>query len=271
VLKADVLRPLVSAGPLRNLANMNTWLHEPNAPQEVKAELTRYAKAHESKFNFTEQLRNSWLVELICDLFGLVLFGPAFLGGHRVLLQSLRPSSYDIGLELATHPPYAIRQKMLARVYSLLGWNVPLTTSAHGRTHDAEKAFLKYITDDPFPSWASLFDDGQLGEAIAGIQKLFAPHPGFNYLPSDVHTLVELVDRLTRGLPPILESFDESGKPRLERVGISQILYAGWVYWFGRIHLAVSIPLTFFDMNRLCDYALLQQRAINDALEAGIA
>jgi hypothetical protein len=268
-LKSEVVRALISSGPLRDLASMNAWLYENSAPQEVKAELTRYAHQG-SRFNFTEQLRNSWLVELICDLFGLLLFGPAFLGAHRTLLQSLRPSPYELGLGLPTHPPYAIRHKMLARALNLLRWDVSLTTCAHGNTHDAEKAFIQYMSVDQFPGWAAVFDDSQLADAITGIRKVFAPHGGVNHVPSTAETVVQLVERLRKGLPPILESFDTSGKPKFERAAISQVLYAGWVYWLGRAHLTIKVPLDFFDTNRLCDYALLQQRAINDALDAGI-
>jgi hypothetical protein len=270
VLKRQVVRALISSGPLRDLAAMNTWLHDAGAPPEVKAELTRYAQTQGAKFAFTEQLRDSWLVELICDLFGLLLFGPSFLGAHRALLQSMGPSPFHLGLGLPTHPPYAIRHKMLARALFLLHWNIPLSTPAHGTTHEAEKSFVQYISDDPFPPWAAVFDDGQLGAAIAGIQLVFAPNSGLNHSPSSAATVVELVDRLRRGLPPILETFDANGKPTYERVGISQVLYAGWVYWLGRPHLADRMPLGFFDTNGLCDYALLQQRAINDALDAGI-
>ncbi len=268
VLKAEVVPALISSGPLRDLPAMNAWLHQTSAPQEVKAELARYA-AQRSRFDFTEQLRSSWLVELICDLFGLLLFGPAFLGAHRALLQSIRPSPFELGLGLPTHPPYAIRHKMLARALNLLGWNVPLTTHAHGNTYEAEKAYLQYMMDDPFPSWATVFDDSQLRGAITGIQKVFAPHAGLNHVPSSAETVVALVERLRRALPPILEKFDANGRPNLRRVGISQVLYAGWVYWLGRTHLTDRFPLVFFDTNRLCDHALLQQRAINDALDAG--
>jgi hypothetical protein len=270
VLKAQVVHALISSGPLRDLVAMNAWLHKASAPPEIKAELTRYAKTQGSKFNFTEQLRESWLVELICDLFGLLLFGPSFLGAHRALLQSIRPSPFDLGLGFPTHPPYAIRRKMLTSALNLLHWNIPLTSPANGSTHEAEKAFVQYISDDPFPAWAAVFDDTQLAAAIAGIQMVFAPHSGLNHIPSTAATVVELVERLRRGLPPILETFDASGKPTYERVGISQVLYAGWVYWLGRAHLTDRVQLLFFDTNRLCDYALLQQRAINDALDAGI-
>jgi hypothetical protein len=270
-LKRDVVGALISSGPLRDATAMNSWLNDSSTPPEVQTELARYARAQGSKFSFTDQFRSSWLVELICDLFGLLLFGPAFLGAHRALLPPMHSSPFQLGLGIPTHPPYSVRHKMLVRTLSLLGWNTPVTTPIHNKIHQAEKEFVGYITDDPFPSWTEVFDDAQLRNAIAGIQRVFTAHPGLGYAPTNAEVVVALVDRLRRGLPPILEEFDANGTPNLKRVGISQALYSGWVYWLGRAYLTDRIDLSFFDTNRLCDHALLQQRAINDALDAGIA
>jgi hypothetical protein len=270
ILKTDVVRALISSGPLQDLNSMNSWLHDTNAPSEIKTELAKFEKSQHSKFKFTDQLRESWLVELICDLFGLLLFGPSFLAAHRTLLQAMRPNPLELGLALPTHPPYAIRHKTLTRALDLVGWNAPLTTVAQGNVHAAENEFVRYISMDLFPQWAAVFDDTQLTRAIVGLNELFSPHHELNYVPCTAETLAELVERLRRGLPPIVESFNSNGKPTFERVRVSQVLYAGWVYWLGRTHLGAALPLKFVDTNRLCDYAILQQRAINDALDAGI-
>jgi hypothetical protein len=90
------------------------------------------------------------------------------------------------------------------------------------------------------------------------------------YAPIGAEVLRALVSRLEKQLPPILDKLDPDGKPILRRITISQTLHAGWAYWIGRGKLAVAYPLTFFETNRLCDLALLQQRAINDAKDAGI-
>jgi hypothetical protein len=245
-------------------------LYQTTAPTEVKAELTKYEKAYGAKFRFNDQLRESWLVELICDLFGLVLFGPAFLGAHRALLQAIRPNPLEMRFNLPTHPPYAIRHKMLSSALSILRWNKPITNASHNEIYAAENAFIKYISADIFPQWTAVFDNSQLNGAIAGLKRVFSPYKGLDYESGAAETLVELVDRLRRGLPPIVEQFDTTGKPTFERIGVSQVLYAGWVYWLGRASLTNCAPLEFIDTNRLCDHAIMQQRAINDAIDAGI-
>jgi hypothetical protein len=85
------------------------------------------------------------------------------------------------------------------------------------------------------------------------------------YKQPDSKMLSELVQRLAKRLPPVLAKLDRNGKKALlQQINISHTLYAGWIYWFGREHLATE-QLTFLETNKLCDRGLLQQRAIDIA------
>jgi len=83
------------------------------------------------------------------------------------------------------------------------------------------------------------------------------------------------MDRLTLCRPPILQHF-ENHKPVIYRVPTCHCLYTGWSFWFGRETLHASKlarypqlrKLSFLEINQLCDFALLQQYAIDATLEA---
>lgn len=263
VLNTQVIGTLTSSGPMSSEAAINSWLNSPAGQQALANSLPR-SQAKAGQALVTDDHRLSWLIELSCDLFGLILFGPAFLAAHRVFLSHMDPDPYHIDFSGPTHPPYAVRQKMLRRVMELLGWDKQIT-------HDGfEREFLKYLLYDPYLSWAEVFGDTQLQSAISGIQTVIGPLRDLAYSPVKPQVLRELVSRLEKQLPPILDEIDPTGKPILLKVSISQTLYAGWAYWLGRDELPNAKPLTFFQANRLCDLALLQQRAINDVIKSGI-
>jgi hypothetical protein len=76
-LRAEVMAALSAIGPLVDNSMATTWLSAANAPREIKAALSIYAGRHGRPYAFTDLDRQMWLIELMCDLFGLLLFGPA--------------------------------------------------------------------------------------------------------------------------------------------------------------------------------------------------
>lgn len=270
ILQGEVISALIASGPLKDLASMNAWLNSAAAHQDVKNELIAHTTQHGWPFVFTKENRGHWLIELICDLFGVLLFGPAFFAAHRAYLQPLHPNPYAINTAQPTHPPFAIRHKMLVQIMRVTGWDTPITNASDGDVHSAETEMIKFLLDDPYDPWARFFDDAELQRAVAGVRKIFAPHGPLGHTPINSVGLITLIKRLMRGLPPIVADIDQDGAPQLTDVLISQTLYAGWVYWIGRQHLAGAVALDFLTTNRLCDQALLQQRAINYTLSAGV-
>jgi hypothetical protein len=269
VIHAAVVPNLIAAGPMKDEASINSWLQAPSAPQEVKDLLASYQAAVGNAFHLFNYYREQWLVELICDLFGLLLFGPAFMAAHRALLRPMHPYPYGIGLSEPTHPPYAVRHKMLVRVMQLVGWDVPITTTANGEIHETEKELLQYLLEDPYDNWGTVFTDAQLQASITAIQGLFHSLEDVGHVRPDAERLTLLTNRLRRGIPPISGDVDVYGAVLLERIDITQILYAGWMCWIGRAKLTGKVDASFFGTNRLCDVALLQQRAINLAMPPG--
>jgi hypothetical protein len=246
VLNSEVIAAFASTGPLSTTAELNKWAKAPSGT------------------DIADEYRESWLEELSCDLFGLVLFGPAFLAAHRTYLSPLDPDPYYIYFSDPTHPSYAVRHKMLRRAMELLGWHTTITNDAF------EQEFLNYLLHDPFRSEFLVLDDAQLTRAIAGIHQVIRPLGALAYSPIPAEELRELVFMLARQIPPVRAQINPDGGVSLGEINVAQTLYAGWAYWIGRDKLSDPAPLNFFQTNRLCDLALLQQRAVNDTRRAGV-
>ena len=260
ILQNYVMVALQSAGPLRSVSTLNSWLHAAAAPTQVKNWLRQYQSIYAAQFELLDYHYLKWLDEIICDLFGLLLFGPGFVAAHRIYLRPMHANPYELAF---THPPYAVRHKMLVRAMKLMGWQQPIIpTPPHSL---AEQDLLNYVLDDPYDAWALFISDQQLTQAIEGVNRVFSSHGPLGYVAPDGETLANLVDRLVMRLPPVIAGLSEKGKPQLRTVDIAHTLYAGWVYSIGTSRLTQK-PLTFLVTNMLCDHALLQQRAIDIAV-----
>jgi hypothetical protein len=259
ILQNDVITALESAGPLANAAAMDVWIYDSAAPAEIKRELNHFQAMNGTQYTFDDHCRLDWIVELICDLFGLLLFGPGFAAAHQVYLRPLNSNPYEIGLPQSTHPPYAVRHRMLVRTMRLLSWDVPVTTESPYQ--QAEQDLLNYVLLDSYDNWSTLVSDQQLSNAVAGIQRLFSSYRPLGYTTPEGHLLVGLIKQLDMRVPPIIATLSNTGKPQLSTTEIAHTLYAGWIYSL------TSEPLSFLQTNKLCDHALLQQIAINLALE----
>jgi hypothetical protein len=105
ILQVEVMSALQTSGPMASAGNTTAWLNNPNAPPEVRTELAGYATMVGQAYLFDDYYRKQWLDELICDLFGLLLFGPGFAAAHQALLKPTHPSPYRFNLFEPTHPP----------------------------------------------------------------------------------------------------------------------------------------------------------------------
>ena len=242
-------------GPLRDGASAMEWLKAPDAPDPVRQRALR------AKVPLTEENLEHWHVELLCDLFGLVIFGPAFSAAHRAYLEPSRKSPFDINIEKTSHPAYALRRSLPAQALRLLGWDGPVIAGGPRPLQRAEEEFLRYISDDHGP-WSRVFTDVQVEAALAQINARFAATGADRARRPEPATLEVLLRRIERHLPPVGEEIDRAGATRSFEVRPEEQLYAGWTYWLGKEHLADREPLDFFQLNQLCDLALLQQQAI---------
>jgi hypothetical protein len=242
-------------GPLRDCASTMTWLKSTEAPPAVSERVVRASSC------ITEGNLGHWIVELVCDLFGLAIFGPSFAAAHRTYLEPSCRSPFEVEIEKKSHPAYALRRNLLVDALRTQGWLSPVATSSKPLVRKAEAAFIEYIGDQKFGSWASVFTDAQLSDALGVIQDHFRATGARLAKRPDEDTLVALVQRIARHLPPIREEIDDAGISTTFKVLLEEQLYAGWTYWVGRE--AFETELSFFQLNQLCDLALLQQQAID--------
>jgi hypothetical protein len=146
-----------------------------------------------------------------------------------------------------------------------LKWQKTITLDADKDCHLAELQFLTELTNDPHPSWAQILTEVELENAIAGVKSVLG---NLLYVPPEASTVVALVDRLKNALPPIIDGLEANGTPMPSKTDFRQILHAGRIFWAGRLKLSPPSSLSFLKTNKLCNQALLQQRAINEFLRA---
>lgn len=251
-----IVRVLRREGPLRDVASATAWLKSDDAPPMVRERMAR------TTGTITESNLSHWVVELVCDLFGLAIFGPSFAAAHRTFLEPSCRSQFDFEIERMSHPAFVLRRSVLVDAMRVKGWLSPVATIAHPSVRTAEESLIAYVGESADGGWSSVFTQDQLGSAMEIIGGHFAETgTALAERPSEP-SLVDLVGRIARHLPPTREEIDEDGVSTTHPVGLDEQLYAGWTYWLGREALDVR-PLSFFKLNQLCDLALLQQQAID--------
>ncbi len=256
ICKGKVVPGLRALGPLHTPNTVMDWLRDDDAPKHIRGRFPVGCNP------IARQNLDHWILELICDLFGLMIFGPSFVAAHRALLEPAARDPYRVDVEPSTHPSFAVRRRMLVRAMHIRGWNVPQCSKEDGATFYGEKAFLEYACEDNFSRWCSVFTDEQIDQAMKDLEEVFDTHPQLLATVPDREGVLQLVGRLGSRIPPLRETIDEEGVATYEPMPADHCLYAGWAYWFGRDSIHAIEPLDFFDVNRLCDLALLQQEAI---------
>ncbi len=269
-LLKEIIEPIMQTKNFVDEDALTVWLNDKSAPTEIKSQLDSHKLNYGSDFKFNFENYQSWIVELFCDLFGLVLFGPSFLAAHRALLLPSDSSSYECNLPSSTHPPYAVRHKLMVEGFKILGWNKSVIGPENSALHAAEIRLINYLTNDNSSSWAEIIDINTLEVIIVSLQAFFAKYPSTAYAPPNALELSYLINRLNDRLPPIQEEIDLEGNPSFKPTHISHSMYAGWIYWLDRENLGQN-PLNFATTNRLCDQGLLQQESINKIFFPGSA
>jgi hypothetical protein len=193
ILLSEVQEPLTAQGKMADVASITAWLRDNNAPDAIKAQVATFGPDP----IFSDEALESWLQELICDLFGLLLFGPSFIAAHRAMIRYSERNPYDLG---PTHPPYAVRQRMLVQGMRLLDWHQP-SNALNAQLQDAERRALEYVMDDQYSDWATLFTDDQLRRAIDGVLQCLTARGGFQYERPSAEVLSELLRKLIDKMP----------------------------------------------------------------------
>ena len=226
-------------------------LYSGDAPFAVRQSLIRLRGIDESNI-FKHADWDAWLEELLCDLIGLLTFGPSFVAAACHLLHGLDPTGVHFG---PAHPPVAWRLNMLLEGANILKYD--RTDIPGTEISEAVEAFWTDLkTHKAAETWSDVFTRADLEGAISGIEQLLTEHPPAIY-PNDAEKDIErLFLDLKRRVPPAGFHVDEDDKLCCPLIDFRHILYAGWVY--GKRDEALPIV----QLNRLCEHAIMQQRAI---------
>jgi hypothetical protein len=260
-LRDKVLEPLRSTGPLNSTSQATDWLRKSSAPPTIQELRDQYGDP-----SYTDISRNqldSWFQEFMCDLFGLVSFGPSFLAAHQTLLLALDPTGHRWG---PYHPPYVCRKAMLWHACKHLKWDqFSSRISNSGLKADYDRFFETYIGSNAPAAWEDVFTAKQVEDAVDALTAFLpaAGSPCFS-LPEQ-GALSSLIDMLRDEIPPCGSDLSGSREPKNKSIDFRHILFAGWI-------VAEQPPapngsekeqLDFLKLNKLSEMGLLQQRAID--------
>jgi hypothetical protein len=102
LLQREVLDPLIEKSPLADILKFKKWLKSTGSEMDLDQQ--------------TDAVW-SWQEEFFCDLFGLLLMGPSYIGAAISLLRPFKLHSIS-----ESHPPSATRFWMLEQAVNQLGW-----------------------------------------------------------------------------------------------------------------------------------------------------
>lgn len=218
--------------------------------------------------DFVEQRRNSYALELLCDLVAFILMGPSYVSALSSFLSAIDPEGCGTEADKDTHPPYFARLAVLQHVMRLR------RLSRHGgktkSSIEPESAhYYEQLNAMPvnMPSTLSPFSDDELGAALDAITTALGAEVCFDHI--DMNPLPVLLRNLRRGIPPSGCCINAHDK-KIELLGVDfrLILYAGWIYWS---EVASTGRIKFLDVNRLCEKGLLHQIAVEKMLRSNRA
>jgi hypothetical protein len=252
-INVKVLQQLMNGGVFASPDATVDHLYSTTAPAQIQDQLAKLNNAGFTKAEFFTRVANwpAWLEEILCDLFGLITFGPAFVAAQTELLYALDPSGLVLG---PRHPPVSWRVNLIVRMADILKMNSP--PSVGHPIHAATKKLWDLIGGSvKTGAWFNVFTDGQLTNAFQALRAIVQPFAPCEFPAPNNDVLGKLLQKLESRVPPIGFELNEKGEPECQSVDFRHIILAGWL-------AAISGKLEFAAINHLCEHAIMQQRAI---------
>lgn len=252
-----IVNELLKGTAFSTPADTARWLYSPNAPDIVKKQLAspelRSRRIDESNFFPQVASWSAWMEEILCDFIGLVTFGPSFVAAECNLLYSMDPSGAGIGQR---HPLVGCRANYLSTAAKVCGFDsLAFQVESHKTAYEG---FWRSIgSKRQADAWFDVFPTSRIEATIHALRELFLTLPPALYATASTDELGLLLDQLHKHVPPVGYSALDSQEVRLQAVDFRHILYAGWI-------AAANDPtISFSNLNRLCEHAIMQQRAIS--------
>jgi hypothetical protein len=208
-----------------------------------------------------------WAKEFFCDLFGLVIMGPAFLPAFVALLET--PSfSTDATPYVPSHPPFAPRAIALlhgARALKLLYSEETPSSDLNELSVHLDRAFVNIASKwqtGPF----SILSETRIHEAAAVLVSFVSNFSPLVFPRPDAEVMSGLLRAIRADVPPVgrftarRATEDNITVPEPETVDFRHILLAGWLEWSEPSHFGDE--QRFQHINGLCSHAIMQQEGI---------
>jgi hypothetical protein len=239
-------------GPLKDLASFKPWM------EQRHPEMVRLASDA-----LLDRTRRTWRVEIFCDLFALTVMGPCFSSALLTMLGAFDATGENCSWH---HPPPKTRgyvQDVAAKTY---GWNKPSERVSPDVAKAIEQLWQEVQAYAVGDLAASLVSEAQIKAGATLLRQRLEERSLPHFVAGHLEPLEELFDQLLSLVPPIGKQDFDSGRPA-KRVDFRTIIYSGWLAWKHLASTAKPEP-NFFNINRLCEHAVMQQRGIATFLEA---
>jgi len=259
VIKENLIQP---SKYFASAQNFTEWMYR-NPPQSVKVFLSVIeAELQVNEQNILDAYVDfaAWEEEFLCDFIGLLMFGPSFIAAISDLLYSVDSSGSEIG---NFHPPTACRVNTLIEAANILGYE---TLKFDPDYQPVVDAFWRSIHEKKQGNeWFDVFTSDQIRETLHKLTAFLGPHENALYPTPTKERVQPLIKKLLVNIPPVGYEFsthqvEGKSKPHLsfdENVDFRDILFAGWIATCNDVK-----SLKFEHANKLCEYGILQQRAI---------
>jgi hypothetical protein len=254
-----VHRVLLPGGVLATPASAAAWIYAgAAAPISVRQQLAvAQTQIGLTQANiWTKYDYSRWIEEILCDFLGILTFGPSFVAAESNVLYSLDASGTQLG---PYHPPTGCRINYLLSASRLLGHSTRQLANA-GLSKSVTEFWTKLEAKRQNDPWFNLFTDQKIQEIAVAMTAIITPLPPAMYKPPDEGDLLLFTRQLADAVPPVASYLDESKSVRCKSVDFRSILEAGW------ITASTQSSLTFSQLNRLCEHGILQQKAVDIAL-----
>lgn len=253
-IKNIVNQNLFTTGVFANPLTTANWLYSPNAPAEVRAQLSSLPGITSANFFSVVASWHAWVEEIICDFVGLITFGPSFVAAECNLLYSMNCDGAGLG---RMHPPVGCRINYLLGAANFRGYDrIDFSVES---LRDAATTFWGALNSKKkADAWFDVFSPTQLKDTSNALANLMNGMPPALYpIPSEAD-LELLFSQLARAIPPVGFELDVNKTVSCRTIDFRHVLYAGWI-------TSTTPPegVTFAEINRLCEHGMMQQRAID--------
>ncbi|CDN88381.1 hypothetical protein [Hydrogenophaga intermedia] len=235
---------------LESSASTAARMFDQAAPFQVKQYLIRRRmRQDDDLYRYSDW--DAWVEEVLCDLIGLVSFGPSYVAAAWHLLLAMDPTGMRWG---PNHPPIAWRLNMLLDGASILGMDT--VSSGDSKTDAEARDFWEALKSKRYSDpWCDIIDRASLTDALNEIKLLLDAHPPAAYPPKPDGLLPSLLRDLGHLVPPAGFAVGQDDSLLLQQIDFRHILYAGWIHGH-------SADIDQKILNRLCEHAIMQQRAV---------